>query len=63
MSMNKYTQLNVIEDLVKAETVIAARGGINYDKPLTVSEYVAIKIALENALRLLRKDLLERVAN
>lgn len=61
--MNKYTQMRAIEDLAEARAAIEARSGGKWATPLTIDEYVSIKVAVEAALKLLREDLLGKVAD
>lgn len=63
VTMNKYTELRLIEKLAKIEQIINARDGGNYDVPLTVGEYVTIKLFVQDALSALRNDILSRVAD
>lgn len=59
--MNKYTQLSLIEQLAKIEMVVNVRSGGKYDQPLTVEEYVLIKLFVQQALAALRNDILDQV--
>lgn len=61
--MNKYTELRLIEQLAKIEEIINERDGGKYDTPLTAGEYVTIKFFVKEAQSVLRKDLLDGVAN
>lgn len=57
--MNKHTELSLIEQLAKIEMVVNVREGGKYDQPLTVHEYVLIKLFVQQALAALRKDVLD----
>lgn len=63
--MNKYLQMCAITRLSQAEGIVKSLDEkARWDRDtLTVGEFVAIKLAVEDALRLLREDLLSRVEN
>jgi hypothetical protein len=54
--MNIYTEITAIEKLAVAVRIMESRSG-TWDQGMNVEDHVAVKMAVEAALRLLRDDL------
>ncbi len=54
--MNIYSEISAVEKLAIAMRIMDSRSG-TWDQGMTVEDHVAVKMAVEAALKLLRDDL------
>lgn len=54
--MNIYTEITAIEKLAIADRIMESRNG-TWNQGMNVQDHVAVKMAVEAALKLLRDDL------